>query len=417
MAEVSPGLWGGFVIIRIRGHHPERLLNEAMEAAIPLNNIERPAQDMLVVTINARHFRRLCSLVRRRWEITIVRRLGWAFAARKLLRRKALVVGGMIALVLLYVLSSYVWFVDVRGAIEVPEKSILEAAAQAGLRPGMRKKDLVIERIEREIILTLDRLAWVNVELWGTLATVDVAERVVQEHDQALPGDVVASFDGVVEKLVILRGIPMVQEGDPVTAGQVLISGMIPPQAPEHKELTDKGEVPYIHAQGMVRARVWHEGVAEGTLERREETPTGRVHRQLLWQWGSRQGTIGSDPPFDSFSEDRRSWRLWPLPMVITLLQRFEVQTETVPLAPDLVEANVLDAAWEQVKEVLPAGAVIGTPAQVEMERFTDDGVEVIRAKVTVEAVHDIHSFRPLSAPSMAKISSGERFLQPVPGP
>lgn len=209
----------------------------------------------------------------------------------------------------------------------------------------------------------------------------------------------------------------MVQEGDPVTAGQVLISGMIPPQAPEHKELTDKGEVPYTHAQGMVGARVWHEGVAEGTLERREETPTGRVHRQLLWQWGSRQGTIGSDPPFDSFSEDRRSWRLWPLPMVITLLQRFEVQTETVPLAPDLVEANVLDAAWEQVKEVLPAGAVIGTPAQVEMERFTDDGVEVIRAKVTVEAVHDIHSFRPLSAPSMAKISSGERFLQPVPGP
>ncbi|MGI6081769.1 MAG: sporulation protein YqfD [Limnochordia bacterium] len=417
MAEVSLGPWGSFVVIRIRGHHPERLLNAATEASIPLHNIERPSQDMLVVTIHGRHFRRICSLARRRWEITIVRRLGWAFTVRKLMRRKALVAGGLIALALLYALSSYVWFVDVQGAVDVPKERILDVARQAGLRPGTLKKDLVTERVEREIILALDRLAWVNVEVWGTLATVNVAERVVQEHDQALPGDVVAAFDGVVEKLVILRGVPMVQEGDPVTAGQVLISGMIPPQAPEHKEMTERGEAPYIHAQGMVRARVWHEGLAEGTLERREETPTGRVHRQLLWRWGPRQGTVGSNPPFDSFSEVRRSWRVWPLPLVITLLHRAEVKTDMVPLTSDLVESKVLDAAWEQVREALPAGAVIGTPAQVEMETFMDEGVEIVRAKVIVEAVHDIHCFRPLSAPSMARTASSEIFLQPVPGP
>jgi len=411
------GPWGGLIVIRVSGADPERLLNLAVEAGVSLHNVERPARDMLVATIHGRHFRSICSLARRRWRVTIVRRVGWAFAIQKLTRRKALVAGGLVAVAVLYALSSYVWFVDVRGAIEVPKERILGVARQAGLRPGVSKRALSITAVERELILSLERLVWVNVELWGTLATVSVAERIVPEQDQRLPGDVVAAVGGVVEKLVTLRGIPMVQEGDPVMAGQLLISGLIPPQAPEHKELLAKGELPYLHAQGIVRARVWHEGVAEGAMVRQEETPTGRVRRQLLWQWGPRQGILGSPPPFSAFSEVCRSWRVWPFPAVITWLRREEVERRLVPLDPALVEASVLDAAWEQVKWALPAGTAMERPARVEMETFTIGAVEVLRAKVTVEALQDIHYFRPLTAPSVAAVSAIERFVQPVPGP
>jgi hypothetical protein len=34
-----------------------------------------------------------------------------------------------------------------------------------------------------------------------------------------------------------------------------------------------------------------------------------------------------------------------------------------------------------------------------------------------VEALQDIHYFRPLTAPSVAAVSAIERFVQPVPGP
>lgn len=281
-------------MIRVSGSDPERLLNLAVGAGVPLHNVERPAPDMLVATIHGRYYRRIRALARRRWRVTIVRRIGWAFALQKLMRRKTLMAGGLMAVAVLYALSTFVWFVDVQGAVEVPKESILEVARQAGLRPGARKRTLSTTTVERELILDLNRLAWVNVELWGTLAIVHVAERIVAEQDQALPGDIVAIADGVVEKIVTLRGVPMIQEGDPVVAGQLLISGLIPPQAPEHQELVAKGELPYLHAQGIVRARVWHEGLAEGALMRQEENPTGRAGRQLLWQWGPHQGVLGS---------------------------------------------------------------------------------------------------------------------------
>lgn len=93
------------------------------------------------------------------------------------------------------------------------------------------------------------------------------------------------------------------------------------------------------------------------------------------------------------------------------------MERRLVPLDPALVEASVLDAAWEQVKWALPAGTAMERPARVEMETFTIGAVEVLRAKVTVEALQDIHYFRPLTAPSVAAVSAIERFVQPVPGP
>lgn len=93
------------------------------------------------------------------------------------------------------------------------------------------------------------------------------------------------------------------------------------------------------------------------------------------------------------------------------------MKRQLVPIDPGLVEASVLDAAWEQVRQALPAGAAMERPARVEMETFTSGSVEVLRAKVTVEVLQDIHYFRPLATPSLAVRSTAEQFMPPVPGP
>jgi similar to stage IV sporulation protein len=288
------------------------------------------------------------------------------------------------------------------------------------LSAGIAKRAFSPQVVEKQLLLALPDLTWVNVDVKGTLATIHVAERIVPDSDLTNPGDVVAAADGVVEKLVTLRGIPMVQEGDVVAAGQLLISGLIPPRAPEHKELVEKGGVPYVRADGITLARVWREGYAEAVLLQREKVPTGRVSRQLLWQWGGRSGYLGRGADFPVYQEQTRIWqpRLagWRLPAAIGLLERAEVEVQQRPLDPDEARESALAAAWEQVKAAMPPGAEINSPPQVEMETALEGSTPVVRVRVTVEALEDIRLFRPL-APDSAPAASRALSIQPVPGP
>jgi similar to stage IV sporulation protein len=138
--------------------------------------------------------------------------------------------------------------------------------------------------------LAIDRLAWVNVEVSGTLATIRVAEKEIPEAALTQPGDVVARCDGVVQEIVTLYGIPVVAPGEVVTAGQLLISGLLPVQDKAYHDKAAKGEPPYIRAHGVVTARVWHEAVAEAGLLVRHEVPTGKSSGPFL---GSPVGGVG----------------------------------------------------------------------------------------------------------------------------
>lgn len=414
------------MVVKVVGPRPERFVNRAIGAGVALFDVRRLSSEMIVAKIGVRDFHRIRALSRQGpWKVTIIKRLGVPFAIRKLQRRKALLLGGLACVLIMAVLSSFVWFVDVQGVVDVPPARILAIARQAGLHPGVAKRAVSEIQVERELLLALPRLNWVNVELRGTLATLNVSERIVPDSDLTLPGDVVAATDGILEKMVTLRGIPMVQEGDSVRAGQLLISGLIPPQTPEHKERIAGGEAPYVRANGIARARVWHEGYAEGALLLREEIPTGRKSRQIIWQLRDSRGTLGALAPFAEFREEALMWQprlgQWRLPLTLTFLKRAEVQVNEVALDPDTVRGSTLEAAWEQVKAGLRPGAEVHSPPRVEMDTVCEDGQELVRVKVALEALEDIKLFRPLSTlptgPGVLRTFGSMPKAHPVPGP
>jgi similar to stage IV sporulation protein len=269
-------------------------------------------------------------------------------------------------------------------------------------------------------------LAWVNVQVQGTLATIFVAEKAIPDVQLNVPGDVVAAKDGVVEELVTLRGIPVIAEGEVVHAGQLLISGLLPPQDPAHKEKVTKGEPPYLHADGIVKAQVWHEGVAEADFTWQEEERTGNVNRRLLWQWKNRSGSVGRSASFTRYKE--RLITLQPgvgrfrLPGRLTMEERAEVVIHSTPLDPDAVRENALAAAWEQVQAALPTGAVMYQPPQVQVEVVSENSKDFVRARVSIVAIEDIKLFEPVPTQG-SKVGVSRPVLgppptvQPVPGP
>jgi similar to stage IV sporulation protein len=409
----------------VQGPRPERFLNSAVEARYVLRQVRRVAPDILVAAIPAPAFRKLRILARNGgWKISVVQRFGWPFFLRKLLRRRGFVVGAVLCLLVIYALSGHIWFISVSGAVVVPQEQILAVAREHGLRMGVPKSKVAQKSLERQILLAIDRLAWVNVEVSGTLATIRVAEKEIPEAALTQPGDVVARCDGVVQEIVTLYGIPVVAPGEVVTAGQLLISGLLPVQDKAYHDKAAKGEPPYIRAHGVVTARVWHEAVAEAGLLVRHEVPTGKASRRLHWQWGAHQGVWGAEADFTHYRERTVSWQpgwgSWRLPLRIIWETRHEVQVNAVEVNADEATANALSAAWEQVQAQLPPGAVVDKPAHIQMETVEDSAEAYVRVHIVVEAIEDIHQFQPIteSAAYIAQptVSRSSR-LQPIPGP
>ncbi|HHW10074.1 MAG TPA: sporulation protein YqfD [Firmicutes bacterium] len=409
--------WPGYVIIKVKGRRLERFINAAAHAGVVLRHVERLTADMLVTRVSAAGFRRLRRLAgRQEWRMTILKRVGLPFFLHKLARRKALIAGGLLALAIIYVLSSMVWFVEVKGALTVPGERLLAVAAQHGLYPGAWKRAFSSGEVERELLLTFDNLSWAYVETRGTLAVIHVAEKVFPDPELTLPGDIVALYDGMIVEIFVLRGIPVVAKGDTVRAGEVLISGLLPPQHPLHAEKIAKGEPPYLRAEGVVRALVWHEGRAEAALTERSEEPTGRRHRQIRLTVGSRDFFLGGTPEFTDYKQKVKRWQpslgRFTLPLVLSITWSEEIKLHRQPVDEQTAYRLAEAAAWEQVQARLQPGAELQCPPKIEVERLSVGDIEVLQVKIMVEAIENIRSFQP----HVTAAAAGADYYRPALG-
>lgn len=426
LAKGSFWQWRGYVIIKIKGLQLERFINQAIQAGVILRDIERLSTQIMIAKVSVPGFRRLRLLCRGgNWRLSILKRVGLPFLLFRMARRKALLAGGIVALLLIYLLSSVVWFVEVHGCQQVPRQRILELAAQFGLHSGALKSAYSGKVVERQLLLTMDRLSWAYVETRGTLAIIHVAEKVVPDPELTMPGDIVAAFDGVLEELLVLRGVPLVKEGDAIRASQVIISGLIPPNSPLHAEKLAQGETPYIKAEGVVKARVWHEGYAEAALVAREQTFTGQVQRHYRLAWGKHVWRWEPTITYATYTNEEHDYQPglggWRIPLIFTVT-RFKETVETqTPIPQTQALALAEAAAWEQVRSKLRAGAILRAPAQAQADTILVGGIPVIRVQITQEALEDIRQFRPIeeiSGPGVYRPVLGPPpKVQPVPGP
>ena len=238
----------GYVRFRAEGGSPERFLNLVARNGIMLWHI-RSKDGVLYAATLARHFPRLHPLALEA-GVTLTREAqkGAPFQARRFSRHLGILVGLAVFLALVWFFSSFVWEVDVAGNQSVSSAQVEHVLADLGLRPGAFSIFLQVRYIQNGLLLRIPELSGVTINLHGSTAYVRVRERRYPPDivPQAVPCNVKAAWDGQIVRMEVQAGKPMVQAGEAVTAGQMLISGMI-----QDKD----GALRIVHAQGTVVAR------------------------------------------------------------------------------------------------------------------------------------------------------------------
>lgn len=406
----------GYLVVSVEGKHIERFINLAVSRGVDLWDIFQPRENLMIAKVNLSSYRVLRHIARgAKCKMKIRRKKGLPFFFVRLRNRKMLVAGAVFFFVSLYVLSSFIWFVEVTSNKElklVTKGEILEAASELGLKRGapgfLVDNNSVAEAIEKKFSA---KVSFVGVQQNGTRVTIDVVEKVLPKRDpqKELPGNIIARKDGLIKEILVLSGEPKVLVGDTVKKGQVLITGVIYPQPPEEEppkgdegggtpEKEQQMEPILVNARGVVRARVWYEARARLPLKQHTEKLTGRRQKLVMLNVGGKSITLqrpeGKQFRYFRTQKDVRKLVLWkwkfPVSLMVTEYRELEKRDFFFNMAEARAAAE--KAAMKEILSKVPKEVEV-VSRKVNVSSANEKEIKVV---VYVETMEDIGGFVPL---------------------
>ena len=299
----------GYVRIKVWGFSPERFINLCGNKDILLWDIVKDG-DAYDMYISLQSFYRLRPIVRKTGtRVVILQRYGLPFLLPFLFRRKVFFAGLFLAVAFWMLSSLFIWDIEISGNYRITEDSFRTFLTSYDVKVGMRKSELDIEAMEKEIRKRFSQITWTSAKLSGTKLFIEVKENdapiLAEESVQGSASNLVAEFDGKITAMIVRCGIPKAAIGDEVTKGTVLVEGSVP----IYNEDATVREFRYVEAD----ADIWMEHIRSF----RESLPfdyvskeyTGRTKQNFYLRIGQKEWRLPEARPFLTYDSVIRESR------------------------------------------------------------------------------------------------------------
>lgn len=280
----------GFVTVTVWGAFPERLLNLCAQNRLGFWGLEWVDETEFRFTVPFPAYPRLEKLARKAMcELRAPRRAGLPPLVLGLRRRWGFLAGTGLCLFTLCFLSRVVLTVDVEGNETVSTAVILNELSRLGLRPGAYGPALEEHEIANAALIELEDLSFLSVNVYGCRAQVQVkeAEKPPERPDASIPADLVSVAGGIVTQVTATAGQPLVQEGDLVVEGDVLVTGFM--DLPEIGYSEADAGMYVVRASGQVWARTWRTLRAQIPLTAQVKDYTGASQTRYALEFFGRR--------------------------------------------------------------------------------------------------------------------------------
>ena len=289
----------------VTGEETLRFVNLCRNNGIELRHLVR-RENAIQMEIDAENFKKLRPLVRKTHvKIHILNRHGPAFFFYRHKRRGWFLLGMTVFAGMIYILSLFVWQIDIDGNRKYTDALILQALAQMDVKTGCRKSEIDLPEIEEELRIMYNEITWVSASIAGTKLQIELREGDLKisessgggqtgnvkrvenrennpktqngESETDLPANLVADEDAIITNLVVRRGTVAVRYGDEVKKGDVLIEGKVY----IYNEDETLKKVDYLTAEGDVFGK--YQELYEKHYQRKHEVRsyTGKNYREL----------------------------------------------------------------------------------------------------------------------------------------
>lgn len=225
----------GYLHVRIEGYSPERFINLCRNKNILIWNLSKTKDgyDFYMTVDGYRQIRPIARKTHTRPKI--IHRYGFVFKEHRMKKHRGFVTGILLFLAIVYILSLYIWDVNLEGNYSYTEDVIFGYLSEIGVKPGVMKSRLNCQKIEEAIRKKYTDIGWISAEIKGTKLNLKIVETnmPVPFESATTPCHIIASHNGTIVSIITRQGTPVVEKGAKVKKGDILVSGVL--------EITDDG--------------------------------------------------------------------------------------------------------------------------------------------------------------------------------
>ena len=341
----------GYVNIKVEGFFIERFINICISKKILLWNIKRKKSTIMYANIGINDYKKLKPIAKKtKSKISIQNKKGLPFVVHKYRKRKIFV--GLLAVIFiaLFVMSKFIWNIEIKGNNQISKAEILEELNKQGLKIGAYKGKINSNSIINRVRLDRNDIAWMGIDLEGTNAIVEIKEtskapEIIDENEYC---NIVSNKEGMITKINVQNGTAVVKEGDIVKQGDILVQGYL-----EGKYTG----IRYVHAKADIEAKIWYSKKEKVFLKQQIQVTTGATEEKYTLNINNFKinfyKTLSKFENYDTINENKKLmiFSNFYLPIEITKKTNYEyVNEEKIYTEEELIQLTQ-EKIEEELKE------------------------------------------------------------------
>lgn len=222
------GIKKGKIKIEILAKDVERVVNILWMQKIPVTKIKKVNITTLRMEIDYINYERVCEIVSSiGGKVTVLEGRGPIFLLGKIKKRYSIVIAIVLFFSSIYILSTYIWAIDITVGKNVTPFEIRQQLEEIGIAPGIRKSELDEKEIEKKLESLNSEILWLRVRVEGSTLKVLINEKVNPPiNDVGKYGNLVSTMDGQIKSIYTYSGRAAVKNDDIIKAGTVVIEGI-----------------------------------------------------------------------------------------------------------------------------------------------------------------------------------------------
>ena len=221
----------GYLILELSGSEKERFINLCKNREIEIIQIFT-INNTTFCKMKSGDYKKVRAFIKKTGcKLRIKIKRGLPFLLKRLKKRKGMVLGFILFFLIITQCAGRIWHIGVEGGFLHTREQIMQVMAnEMKVYGGIPAETVDCFEIEKKLRLDYNEIGWISVEKRGCCLFVRMNESTMPKQNVTLevPSHIVAAQDGVVKRIEVLAGVPMVKIGDEVKKGDILISGIIP---------------------------------------------------------------------------------------------------------------------------------------------------------------------------------------------
>ena len=266
-------LKSGLITIEVNALMPEKILNVLWDNEIYTCNIVKIDLATIRFTIYYKNYNETEILIKKyKGKVRIVNTSGIIVLLMKMKRKVSLTIGVGLFFMVIYILSNYIWAIDIQTQKNLSPFEIRKQLSSIGVKPGLSKAQVNVRDVEKKMEDLNDQIMWIRVRIEGSTLKLVIKEKVnPPSKEKILYDQVVAKMDGEVKRIYTNSGNPAVVPGDIVKKGDKLILAIQGREGFERE----------VKPSGTVIANTFYEKIMEIQISGEKLERTGKKNSSI----------------------------------------------------------------------------------------------------------------------------------------